>query len=109
MGPLYAYRSSGPWFNVPWSNYAGWILVSAVILAIDAMFERRANVHSVRGTLLAYGTCAFFIALALATSHWAIAGASAGVTIVLVSLARARLGRAPALKPLSPAGPPARL
>ena len=109
MGSLYAYRSSGPWFNVPWSNYAGWILVSAVILSIDTVLERREtiSVDAVRGPLLAYGTCAFFIVLALATSHWTIAGASVGVTVVLVSVAR--VARAPVVKPLSPAGPPARL
>jgi uncharacterized membrane protein len=111
LGWLYNYRSSGPWFNVPWSNYAGWILVGALILAVDALFEAKApkKVDAIRGPMLAYGTCGFFIVIALATSHWAIAGASAGVTIVIMSLARARLGGAAAPEPVSSAAPPAQL
>lgn len=111
MGWMYSYRSSGPWFNVPWSNYAGWILVGALILSVDYLLEARSprNVVPERGRLLAYGICGFFIVLALATRHWAIAAASAGVTIVMMSLARARLGREPAPEPVRPAVPPAQL
>ena len=111
LGSLYGYRSSGPWFNVPWSNYAGWILVGVLILSVDALFEAKApkKVDAVRGPMLAYGMCGFFIVIALATSHWAIAGASAGVTIAMVSLARARLTGAPAPEPVSPAAPRAQL
>ena len=110
LGWLYSYRSSGPWFNVPWSNYAGWILVGALILLVDEVFEANAakKVDAVRGPMLAYGMCGFFIVIALATSHWAIAGASAGVTIVMMSIARARLG-ARAAEPVSPSAPPAQL
>jgi len=111
LGWLYSYRSSGPWFNVPWSNYAGWILMSAVILTVDVVLESRAQkrVDAKRGPMLAFGTCGFFIVIALATSHWAIAGASAGVTIVMMSLARARVASAPASEVVSPAAPPAQL
>jgi len=111
MGRLYAYRAGGPWFKVPWSNYAGWILVGALILSLNAFLEARApkNVDTVRGPMLAYSICGFFIVIALATSHWAIAGASAGVTIVMMSLARARLGGAPVSEPVSPAAPRAQL
>src|SRR5205807_2949514 len=96
LGSLYAYRARGQWFNVPWTNYAGWILVGAVILSVDALFEARApkRVDTARGPTLAYGMCAFFVVIALATSHWAIAAAAAGVTIVMMSLARALQGRA---------------
>jgi hypothetical protein len=59
--------------------------------------------------MLAYGICGFFIVIALATSHWAIAGASAGVTIVMMSLARAGRAGLTAPHPVSPAAPPARL
>ena len=111
MGPMYSYRSSGPWFNVPLSNYAGWIFVGALILTIDVLFEakKEKKVDAVRGPLLAYGMCGFFIVIALATSHWAIAGASAGVTIVIMSVARARLSAAPTANRVSRAAPPARL
>jgi putative membrane protein len=96
MGSLYAYRSSGPWFRIPWSNYGGWILVSAVILTVDWLLETHEPkyVDTLRGPLLAYGICVFFVILALATTHWAIAFASLGVTVVLVSIVTARLSRA---------------
>ena len=111
LGWLYAYRAPGQWFDVPLTNYAGWIFVGALILTVDALFEARAQkqVDAARGPMLAYGTCGFFIVVALATRHWAIAGASAGVTIVMVSIARARLARAPAVGTVSSAGPQAQL
>lgn len=111
FGRVYTYRSSGPWFNVPWSNYPGWILVGALILLVDELFQASASkkVDAARGPMLAYGMCAFFIVIALATSHWAIAGASVGVTIVMMSIARARLARAPIAEPVSPSVPPAQL
>jgi len=53
--------------------------------------------------------CAFFVVIALATSHWSIAAAAAGVTIVMMSVARALQGRAPSVETLSPGGPRAQL
>ena len=111
MGSLYAYRSSGPWFNIPWSNYGGWILVSAVILSIDWLLETRApkNVDTVRGPALAFGMCAFFIVLALATRHWMIALATTGVTVLLISLVTARLSSAARTEEATASVPPAPL
>jgi uncharacterized membrane protein len=88
LGSVYRYHESGPWFSVPWSNYAGWILVGALILLIDEVFEasRPRAVDTKRGPALGLGMCAFFIVIALATSHWAIAGASLGITAVLAAV-----------------------
>ena len=96
LGWLYSYRASGPWFDVPLSNYAGWIFVGALILAVDALFEARAQkmVDARRGPMLGYGMCGFFLVIALVTRHWAIAGASVGVTLVLFAIATARVARA---------------
>jgi len=111
MGSLYSYRSSGPWFNVPWSNYGGWILASAVILTVDWLLETHAAKHvdTVRGPALAYGTCGFFIVLALATRHWMIALASVGVTVLLISIVTARLSSAVRVEEATASGPPAPL
>jgi len=100
LGWLYSYRAAGPWFNVPLSNYAGWIFVSALILMVDVLFEARAQkkVDSRRGPMLAYGMCGFFIVIALATSHWAIAGSSVGVTLVLFGVSTARAVRGPGVE-----------
>jgi uncharacterized membrane protein len=95
LGWLYSYRAAGQWFDVPLSNYAGWILVSALILSVDVLFEAHAQkrVDTLRGPILAYGMCGFFIVVALVTTHWAIVGASIGVTIVLFAVVTARLAR----------------
>jgi len=94
LGPLYRYHSSGPWFSVPWSNYAGWVFVGAVILLIDEMFEAGSTrtIDNVRGPGLAFGMCVFFLLIAAATSRWAIFGASVGVSLALgvIRLAAAR-------------------
>ena len=109
LGWLYSYRAGGPWFDVPLSNYAGWILVSALILSVDALFEARAvkRVDARRGPMLAYGMCGFFIVVALATAHWAIAGASIGVTAVLFVITTARLTRSARPEPIRSGDPQA--
>lgn len=108
MGSVYAYRSSGPWFSIPWSNYGGWIFVSAIILSVDWLLETRAPKHvdTARGPAMAYGMCVFFIVIALATRHWAIALASVGVTVVLFSVVTARLSRAVRTEEATASGPP---
>ncbi|MGZ4213703.1 MAG: carotenoid biosynthesis protein [Actinomycetota bacterium] len=106
IGPLYSYRSSGPWFSVPWSNYAGWIGVAVVILLLDSLLDTRApqEADTLRGPSLAYGMCAFFIVIALATRHWAITGASILVTGVLVAFGP-RVGASSGAFPALPGSP----
>lgn len=88
MGPLYLYDAGGPWFDVPWSNLAGWIAVSGIVLWIDELFETgRARVMDpVRGPTLAAIIAGFFLALALVTRHWAIFLGQALVAAALVAL-----------------------
>jgi putative membrane protein len=79
LGPLYAYDAGGPWFGVPWSNIAGWIGVSAVILWVDELFdagEARA-MEPIRGVTMGALIAAFFLVIALFTRHWAIFAAQA--------------------------------
>jgi hypothetical protein len=66
-----------------------------LILSVDVLFEARAQkrVDTLRGPMLAYGMCGFFIVVALVTTHWAIVGASIGVTAVLFAIVTARLAR----------------
>jgi putative membrane protein len=105
MGPVYRYHASGPWFSIPWSNYAGWIGVGALILLIDEIFEAGAprTVDNTRGPMLAFGMCAFFLVIAAATSHWAIFGASVGVSLTLgvIRVATAARAKAPARVPVT--------
>lgn len=107
LGDLYAYRAGGPYFDIPWSNFGGWLLVSTVVIGLDAAiqsweplrFLRRPRIRWMqwpppeeswrRGRSLAFGMCAFFVVLALATRHWAIAGAAGGIGAFLVVAALA--------------------
>lgn len=107
MGDLFAYRHGSWYFGVPWSNFAGWMLASAVIVAIDGALGRTdpppglvRSPAMTRSLILAFGTCVFQVGLALATSHWAIAGATAAITLALAgvtagSLRRRRMPLAP--------------
>lgn len=91
LGDLYRYHAGGPWFGIPWSNFGGWFLVSSMIVTLDGRGGRDpvASAASARkGRILAFGTCGFFIVLALATREWRIAGAAAAVTLLVAALTR---------------------
>jgi uncharacterized membrane protein len=74
LGDLYAYRSSGFHFGVPLSNYAGWFVTSACIVAVNQRFDawlRRREGRPPRGLPLPgrplwavaslLGNCAFML------------------------------------------------
>jgi putative membrane protein len=88
LGRLYDYHASGPWFSVPWSNFAGWVLVAGAILLVDTVFERGANKASERGFTLAMAICAFFVVTAFVIRRPDIGAAGLGVTVSLVWLSR---------------------
>lgn len=95
LGHLYFYESTGSWFGIPWSNTAGWIGVSAVILYTDELLEtnQRTVIRPGRGLVLAFSMCAFFVLLALVTGNFRIAAVtgllSAGMAWATVGRARA--------------------
>jgi len=92
LGTLYRYRAGGWWFGVPWSNFAGWVLVSAVIIWLDGLGAHCETSPDTarRGRLLAYATCICFVVLAAATGEWRIAaGALAGSAVILLVRAAA--------------------
>jgi uncharacterized membrane protein len=98
LGTLYRYRAGGPWFGVPWSNFGGWILVSALIVALDglAMRAEPSAETARRGRLIAYATCACFVMLAVATRLWLIALGAIGASAVILLARVVALRRAPA-------------
>lgn len=96
LGHLYTYARPEGFFNVPWSNFAGWLLASAVIIGVDAAFDRRPGARTWRGAALAVGTCAFFTGIGIVARHEAIPATAAGITIVLAVLSfKPSLWRAP--------------
>ena len=87
LSTMYRYRAGGWWFGVPWSNFGGWVLVSATIIAFDGMLARGAVSPEAarRGRMLAYGTCLWFVIVAAATREWRITlGALAGTAVILL-------------------------
>ncbi|MCA1830594.1 MAG: carotenoid biosynthesis protein [Actinobacteria bacterium] len=101
QGPLYAYRARGWWFGVPWSNYGGWIVVSAIVIWFDELFEhpraagsaRARDPGAARARWLAYATCAFFVIVGSAIGEWRIASAGLVVTLGLVAMITVARGR----------------
>ncbi|HEX9712138.1 MAG TPA: carotenoid biosynthesis protein [Actinomycetota bacterium] len=89
LGELYRFDHAGIWFDVPWSNFGGWLLASFAIIAIDDALGRPPVTREafVRGRALALGMCVFFVALALVTAHLAIAIGGATVTVLLAAIA----------------------
>lgn len=92
LGDLYAYQAGG-YFGVPWSNFGGWLLVSAAILALDEAAARPRPFaalpeldEAARGTTLAFGILGFFVVVALATASWAVAGQATGISAALGAL-----------------------
>jgi uncharacterized membrane protein len=84
LGELYRYHAGGVWFGIPWSNFAGWVLVSAIIVAVDdALGASRAAATKQLGRMIAAAICLLFIGIAIATRFWAIAAASAIVTFAI--------------------------
>ena len=65
LGDLFHYASRGQWFGVPLTNFGGWILTAAAVLAVDEALGRREEVRPARnGVLLTAGVLAFNIGLA---------------------------------------------
>lgn len=88
LGRLYEYEAGGGTFGVPWSNLGGWVLMSATILLTDAVLEPRfVPPPPGRRTLaLPAAIAGFFIVIAIATRHWAIAMANIGLTVGLAAI-----------------------
>ncbi|MGH2830457.1 MAG: carotenoid biosynthesis protein [Actinomycetota bacterium] len=90
LGPLYAYRKPGWFFDVPWTNFAGWIASAALILAIDEAFHTSPASPSLRSLAVPFSILAFFVTLALATGHPAVAAFGFVVTAAFVAGIQAR-------------------
>ncbi|MCA1832309.1 MAG: carotenoid biosynthesis protein [Actinomycetota bacterium] len=90
LGSLYEYGSRGPYFGIPWSNFAGWLLVAFVVIGLDAALASGTHAgveeeSARRGRILAFAICTFFIIVAAATALWSIAIAGFAITAVLVA------------------------
>lgn len=83
LGSLYRYRADGVWFDIPWTNFAGWFLVGAVILLLDGV-ERPDS--RARGRMMALGICGSFIVLAVVIAAWPIAIAGIAVTAAIAAV-----------------------
>jgi len=67
LGDLFRYATPRPWFGVPLANFAGWVLVAAVVIALDLLLSRGQPIRpAIRGLLLAAAVIAFDVAVAFA-------------------------------------------
>ena len=84
LGDLFHYAHDGPWFGVPLTNFAGWILTAGVVLAVDESLGCRESVAPARrGILLATGVLAFNVVLAFAIGAVAVGFASLAATGIM--------------------------
>lgn len=108
LGPLYEFDSFSGWFGVPWTNFVGWVGVSALILFTDELFEtgRARTIEAIRGPTLAAVIAAFFVGLAIWTRQWAILAGQLGVGGLIWVLTAANIREAAADEQAEPDVPP---
>jgi putative membrane protein len=97
LGDLYAYTSDGVHFNVPLTNYAGWLFTSACIVSVNQLLDAllRARGVEARGFLLPYkplwalgavlGNFAFIIGVSVYLVAWGDVPSSEHAAQVLAS------------------------
>jgi putative membrane protein len=82
LGPLFRYDTAGQWFGVPLGNFGGWLLVAAMVIALDLALSRwRIDAAGVRGSVLAGTVVAFNFTVGLAIGAVGAALASLGLAI----------------------------
>jgi uncharacterized membrane protein len=94
LGDLFHYAHHGAWFGVPLTNFAGWVLTAAVVLAIDeTLGAREAVAPARRGILLTAGVLVFNVVLAFAIGAVAVGFAALAVAGI-IALGPARTWKA---------------
>lgn len=87
----------GPYFGVPWSNFLGWGLAGALLIALLLRVEPRLLSEPLGDLRLLYAAQAFLIGVGLAFFGLPVAGAIAAALMALVLLASSRaVGSGPA-------------
>lgn len=85
-GPLafWSWKDSGPYYSVPWQNFAGWFVVSAAMLAAGR--SRRLASPTARGVGLS--VVAFFGLIGACHGRWASLGVAAALALLHAALSR---------------------
>ena len=88
LGEIYYYAHDGVYFNVPWTNFAGWFLVAATIigtnLVIFNIFELKDKRPPNLLNLLFYlGICLFNITIAFAISAYLLGVVNLIITAII--------------------------
>ncbi|MBN1269294.1 MAG: carotenoid biosynthesis protein [Kiritimatiellae bacterium] len=95
----WAWEGTGPYYGIPWSNFAGWFIVSLALFAL----ARKREMPSPQAGWLGLSVVLFFTVIALGAGLY-LAGA-VGVGLVILHAARTR----PAIRLFSrstPSAPP---
>jgi putative membrane protein len=86
LGDLFHYATTRPWFGVPLANFGGWLLVAAVVIAIDLVAGPGEPIRpAVRGAVLGAAVIAFDIVVAFAIGATLVGFASLGVAGIILA------------------------
>ncbi|MCI0548563.1 MAG: carotenoid biosynthesis protein [Candidatus Rokubacteria bacterium] len=100
LGDLFAYHSPGDYFGVPVSNFAGWLLVGAIILAgfvWGPLRRGRVGLGSpAPGAALYYGILLFSLGITVAIEEYLLAALGASLHAVTAAWLWSRRADAPA-------------
>ncbi|MGH7306450.1 MAG: carotenoid biosynthesis protein [Candidatus Rokuibacteriota bacterium] len=85
LGPLFAYDKPGPYFGVPLSNFAGWVIVGAAgVGAYLALARDQSGRRVWPGVALYYAVLGFNLTMTVAIGELLLAVIGATIHLVLV-------------------------
>jgi hypothetical protein len=94
----WAWEGTGPYYGIPWTNFAGWFFVSWILLAAI----RKPPVPSPAAAWLGLSLVLFFTAIALGSGLFGAGAVGLGLFTMHAVQARATSGRSARSKPVTP-------
>ncbi len=100
----WTWEGTGPYYGIPWSNFAGWFIVSLALFSLPA---RRAAPQAWTARL-GLSVVLFFTVIALGTRLWLAGGVGLALVILHAALGRAEARRSRQSTAAVPPGSPDR-
>ena len=104
LGKIYTYKEQGEYFNIPLTNFFGWLLVGACILYsftrldgyLDQIFpykEQEFPAQALLGPALYFGVLLFNLAVTFYIGEWALGACGTSLTLMLFWLLYRKIRR----------------